>query len=294
MPELAYVNGEMLALDEAKISVLDRGFLFADGVYEVVTVLGGGLVDFSAHMARLERSLAEIGMAWPAPPERIADLHRRLLERSRLDEGYIYLQVTRGAAAARDFLPQQETEPSLVMFTCAKTVADVPAARDGIAVASVPDLRWVRRDIKSVGLLAQVLAKREAHGRGCQEAWMVQDGMVTEGGSSTAFIVCGREIVTRQNSTAILPGCTRRAVQALAEERGVDVEERPFSIAEAQAADEAFLTSATNLVMPVVRIDGQAIRDGRPGPLTLRLRQIYLEFARESALQEARAAGRGA
>jgi D-alanine transaminase len=292
MTDMACVNGAIMPLAEASISVLDRGFLFADGVYEVVAVLDGGLVDLEPHMRRLERSLGEVGIGWPVPAERIAGTFRMLLGRARLHEGYIYLQITRGDTSERDFLPTADAAPNLVMFTHAKPVADVPAARTGIAVASVPDRRWARRDIKSTALLAQVLAKREAAASGCQEAWMVEDGVVTEGASSTAFIVRGRRLVTRSNSVAILPGCTRQAVQMLAEERGVDVEERSFSIAEAQASDEAFVTSATNFVMPVVRIDGKAVGDGAPGPLASRLRDIYIAFARSSALEEARADGR--
>lgn len=277
---LAYVNGAFVPLPEARVSILDRGFLFADGIYEVVAVLDGALIDIEAHMARLERSLGEIGISPPEPSARIAELHRELVHRNHLDEGFVYLQVTRGIDPQRDFVPRQDSAATLTMFSQAKQVADVPAARTGVAVASMPDLRWARRDIKSTALLAQVLAKREAAARGCAEAWMVQDGYVTEGGSSTAFIVQDRHIVTRRNSHDILPGCTRRAVQALAEERGVDVEERPFTIAEAQQADEAFLTSATSFVLPVVRIDDVAVAGGAPGPLTWRLRELYLAFAR--------------
>jgi D-alanine transaminase len=276
----AYVNGSFVPMSDARVSILDRGFLFADGVYEVVAVLGGALIDIDAHLARLERSLGEIAIAAPEPFARIAELHRELVHRNRLDEGYVYLQVTRGVDPHREFAPRAGSEATLTMFSHARPVADVPAARTGVAVMSMPDLRWARRDIKSTGLLAQVLAKREAAARGCFEAWLVQDGTVTEGASSTAFIVQDRHIVTRRNSHAILPGCTRRAIQALAEERGVDVEERAFTIAEAQRADEAFLTSATNFVLPVVRIDDRPVADGKPGPLSLRLRELYLEFAR--------------
>ncbi len=281
--QLAYVNGEFKPLAEARISVLDRGFLFADGIYEVTAVLGGRLVDLDSHLARLQRSLGEIDMEMPESAERIAELHRELLARSSLDEGMVYLQVTSGAGAEREFLPPTGGAPSLVMFTQAKPLADNPAARTGIAVRTVPDLRWERRDIKSVALLAQVLAKRQAAASGCQEAWMVEDGCVTEGASSTAYIVQGETIVTRANSHAILPGCTRRALLALAAEHNLRIEERAFTVAEALAADEAFSTSATSFVLPVVRIDGQAIAAGRPGPLATRLRALYLDFARGHA-----------
>lgn len=289
MPNIAYVNGEFMPLADARISVLDRGFLFADGIYEVTAVLGGRLVDAESHLARLQRSLGEIDMALPMPIARIAELHRELIARSGLDEGLIYLQVTSGAAPEREFLPPAHGTPSLVMFTHARALADTPNARNGIAVRTVPDLRWERRDIKSVALIAQVLAKRQAAAAGCQEAWMVQHGQVTEGASSNAWIVQGETLVTRANSHAILPGCTRRALLALAAERGTRIEERAFTVAEALAADEAFSTSATTFVSPVVRIDGTPIGDGKPGPVATRLRALYLDFARghEPALQHA-------
>ncbi len=287
--QLAYVNGDFLPLAEARVSVLDRGFLFADGVYEVTAILDGRLIDLDSHLARLQRSLGELDMPMPETRDRIAALHHALLDRSGVTEGLIYLHVTSGAAAERDFLPPANGTPSLVMFTQAKNLSDNPAARTGIAVATVPDLRWARRDIKSVALLAQVLAKRQAAAAGAQEAWMIEDGRITEGASSTAYIVRGGTIVTRENSSAILPGCTRRALLALARERQMRIEERPFTVAEALSSDEAFTTSATSFVLPVVRIDGQSIADGRPGPLTMRLRALYLEFARshDPAIQHA-------
>ena len=289
MEQLAYVNGDFLPLAEARVPVLDRGFLFADGVYEVTAILGGRLIDLDSHMARLQRSLRELDMPSPEPAARIAELHRELLERSGVQEGLIYLQVTSGVGAERDFLPPANGTPSLVMFTQAKNLSDNPAARSGVAVATVPDLRWARRDIKSVALLAQVLAKRQAAAAGAQEAWMVDDGRITEGASSTAYIVKGGTIITRENSNAILPGCTRRALLKLARERQMRIEERPFTVAEALAADEAFTTSATSFVLPVVRIDGQPIGNGQPGPLAMRLRALYLEFAstHEPAIQHA-------
>jgi D-alanine transaminase len=288
MQHLAYVNGDIVPLAEARISVLDRGFLFADGVYEVTAILGGRLVDLDSHMARLRCSLRELDMTLPEPPARIAELHHTLIERSGVAEGLIYLQVTSGAGAERDFLPPPAAKPSLVMFTQAKALIDNPAARTGISVLTVPDLRWARRDIKSVALLAQVWAKRQAAAAGCAEAWMVEDGSVTEGASSNAYIVQGDTIVTRQNGHAILPGCTRAALLALARERQMRIEERAFTPAEALAADEAFSTSATAFVLPVVRIDGKAVGDGTPGQVATRLRALYVDFARapESAIED--------
>jgi D-alanine transaminase len=282
--DIAYVNGEFTPLHEARVFVLDRGFLFGDGVYEVAAVLDGRLIDNEAHLSRLERSLRELGLSSPLPMARIAELQRELLARSGLREGIVYLQITRGVAEREFGFPSGAT-PTLVMFTQEKNILASPAAAAGIAVKTVADIRWARRDIKSVALLAQVLAKQAAAAAGCQEAWMIDEaGLVTEGSSSTSFIITrDGAIVTRPNSTAILPGCTRRAVVALAEREGLAIEERAFSIAEALRAAEAFITSASTFVTPVVSIDGQAIGDGVPGAHTKRLRELYIAFARGSA-----------
>jgi len=284
LDRIAYINGSFVPLADAKISVLDRGFLFADGIYEVAAVLDGRLIDNASHLARLERSVSEIALELPETLPRIQEIQKQLIARNHLVDGLVYLQVTRGADTGRDFAFPKDVKPTLVMFTSAKDIVEAPAAKTGIAVITVPDIRWARRDIKSVALLAQVLAKQAAAVAGAGEAWMIEDGMVTEGGSSSAFILTQDDVlVTRQNSSAILPGCTRKAVVALAEERQLRVEERPFSIQEALAAKEAFITSATLFVQPVVSIDGTAIGDGKPGPMTNRLRAIYLDFARATA-----------
>lgn len=276
MNRIAYVNGEWVPLNEARISVLDRGFLFADGIYEVWAVLEGRLVDRAAHLDRLTRSAREIGLPLP---DGVAALIAGAVERNRLSNGLVYLQVTRGAAE-RDFAFPAAAHPSIVIFTQHKEILNAPAAATGIKVKTVPDLRWVRRDIKSVALLAQVLAKQEAAEAGCQEAWLVQDGLVTEGASSSAFIVTAEgALITRPNSKDILPGCTRKAVLALADETGITVEERAFSVEEALDAREAFITSASNFVLPVVEIDGRVLGDGRPGPVAGRLREIYIAAA---------------
>ena len=282
MDQIAYVNGSFVPLADAKVSVLDRGFLFADGIYEVSAVLEGRLVDNDAHLARLQRSVGEIALPLPETLVRIEEIQHELIARNNLVEGLVYIQVTRGAAP-RDFVFPKGVKPTLVMFATAKNIVDTPAAKTGIAVKTVPDIRWERRDIKSVALLAQVLAKQAAAEAGCQEAWMIEDGKVTEGGSSSAFILTQDDVlVTRPNSHAILPGCTRKAVIALAEERQLRVEERTFSVDEALAAKEAFITSASSFVQPVVTIDGQRIADGKPGPVATRLREIYVAFARAS------------
>ena len=283
MSDQVYVNGDYVARARASVSVFDRGFLFADGIYEVCAVLGGRLVDNPAHLDRLERSVAAIQLALPVSREEIVAIQRELVARNGVDEGLVYMQVTRGAAD-RDFPFPQGVRPTLVAFTQAKSVIASPAAATGVAVVSTPDLRWARRDIKSIALLAQVLAKQAAREAGSAEAFMVEDGLVTEGASSTAFIVTAAgEIVTRPLSNALLPGCTRLSVLRLARETGMPIVERAFSIAEAQAAREVFFTSATAFVMPVVTLDGKTIADGQPGPATRRLRQIYIETALASA-----------
>jgi D-alanine transaminase len=285
LPDIAYVNGVYTPLAEARISILDRGFLFADGVYEVAAVIDGRLVDNEAHLARLERSLKELRLESPVPLGEIVGIEREIVARNGVVEGMVYLQITRGAAE-RDFAFPKGAAPTLVAFAQRKNILASPAAKTGVKVITAPDLRWARRDIKSVALLAQVLAKQAAVEAGAQEAWMVDsDGLVTEGSSSTAFIVTRTgEIRTRPNSEAILPGCTRRAVLALAQEAGLLIVERGFSPAEACEAAEAFLTSASNLVLPVVSIDGRPVGDGAPGPLVARLRALYLDFARETAV----------
>jgi D-alanine transaminase len=284
LDRIAYVNGSFVPLSEARVSVLDRGFLFADGVYEVAAVLDGRLIDNVSHLARLQRSVGEIALDLPETPERIQQIQKELIARNHLVSGLVYLQITRGADTGRDFAFPKDVKPTLVMFTSVKDIVNAPSAKTGIAVITVPDIRWARRDIKSVALLAQVLAKQAAAAAGAGEAWMIEDGMVTEGGSSSAFILTQDDVlVTRQNSSAILPGCTRKAVVALAEERQLRVEERPFSVSEALAAKEAFITSATLFVQAVVTIDGNAIASGKPGPITSRLREIYVNFARATA-----------
>ena len=285
MEKIAYVNGSFVPMADAKVSILDRGFLFADGIYEVAAVLDGKLIDNASHLARLERSVGEIKLELPEPPARIQEIQKELVARNNLVNGMVYLEVTRGADSGRDFAFPKGVKPTLIMFTSTKDIINAPSAKSGIAVITVPDLRWTRRDIKSVALLAQVLAKQAAAEAGAGEAWMIEDGKVTEGGSSSAFILTHDDVlVTRQNGSEILPGCTRKAVVALAEERQLRVEERAFTIEEALAAKEAFTTSATVFVQGVVSIDGKQVGNGKPGPMTNRLREIYVEFARKTAV----------
>lgn len=279
MTRTFYVNGDFVAEENAKISVLDRGFLFADAVYEVSTVLQGKLIDNTAHLKRLGRSLSELSMAPPCSDEDIARAQLQLIEMNELQEGLLYLQVSRGMAD-RDFAYPANATSSLVMFTQEKNLLDSPLAKTGMHIISIPDLRWKRRDIKTVGLLAPSMGKQAAVDAGVHDAWMVEDGLVTEGTSNNAYIVTsGKKIQTRQLGHEILSGVTRRAVLKFAQQAGYTVVEEPFSIEEARKASEAFTTSASSFVMPVVNIDGVTLGDGKPGPVSTELRKIYIDTA---------------
>lgn len=278
-PRIVYVNGRYCPIEEATISIMDRGFLFGDGIYEVTAVLEGRLIDNGPHLERLDRSLGEIGIANPHTLAEWTAIQSELMGRNGLREGLIYIEVTRGVAE-RDFACPNDLAPTVVMFTQTKAIRDNPAAKSGAAVITLPDLRWKRRDIKSVALLPQVLAKLAAKSAGVAETWMVEDGYVTEGASSTAFIItAAKEIVTRPLSHAVLPGITRNAVMRLAERHGLTLIERLFTVDEALAAREAFFTSASAFAMPVVKIDGQPVGNGTPGPLVQELRALYIEAA---------------
>lgn len=284
MSRIVYVNGDYLPEEEAKVSVFDRGFLFADGVYEVTSVLDGKLIDFAGHAKRLERSLSELDMDSPVTKEELLEIHRQLVARNELVDGLIYLQVTRGAAD-RDFVYPTGARPTLVLFTQSKPgLARTPVADAGIRVISIPDIRWGRRDIKTVQLLYPSMGKMMAKAEGKDDAWMVEDGLVTEGTSNNAYIVKDGRIITRHLGNEILHGITRAAVLRFAREAQMQVEERSFSIDEAQNADEAFITSASAFVMPVVEIDGVQLGDGKPGAVSRRLREIYLEESRKVAI----------
>jgi D-alanine transaminase len=287
MSRTVYVNGEYLPEEDAKISIFDRGFLMADGVYEVTSVLGGKLIDFDGHCKRLARSLQELDMAAPVSDDELLAIHRELVARNDVTDGMVYLQVTRGAPGDRDFaFPDPATTPStLVLFTQSKPgLADSPASRTGMKVISIPDIRWGRRDIKTVQLLYPSMGKMMAKKAGADDAWMVEDGFVTEGTSNNTYIVKGNRIVTRHLGTEILHGITRAAVLRCAAEAQMVVEERAFTIEEAMAADEAFFTSASAFVMPVVEIDGATLGSGTPGPVAIRLREIYLDEMRRAAV----------
>ncbi|MEM6942404.1 MAG: D-amino-acid transaminase [Pseudomonadota bacterium] len=284
MSRIVYVNGEYLPEEAAKISVFDRGFLMADGVYEVTSVLSGKLCDYEGHRARLHRSLVELKMDSPVSDDELLEIHRELVKRNDLEEGVVYLQITRGAAD-RDFAWPKEATPGIVLFTQVKDLEEAAAAKTGIKVMSQPDLRWGRRDIKTVQLLYPSFAKMAAKEHGADDAWMVaDDGFVTEGTSNNAYIVKDGKIITRHLGHEILHGITRAAVLKLAREAQMQVEERPFTISEAQEADEAFITAASTFVCPVVEVDGAAIGAGAPGPVAKRLREIYLSEARAHSI----------
>ncbi|MEH3414249.1 D-amino-acid transaminase [Phytobacter diazotrophicus] len=280
MSRTVYLNGEYVPEEEAKISVFDRGFLFADAVYEVTAVVNGKLVDFAGHVARLARSCRELGLPLTLSQDDLREIHQRLIAENGLTEGGIYLQLTRGNSGDRDFhFPSAQTPTTLVLFTQARAVVDHPAASKGIRVVTCPDIRWQRRDIKTVQLLAPCLAKAWAEANGADDAFLVEDGFITEGSSCNCYIVTAdKTIVTRPLSNNILHGITRKALFRLGEEHGITFEERLFTAQEARQASEVFISSATTFVWPVVSVDGQQIGDGKPGEITKLLRRIYLEM----------------
>lgn len=287
MTRTVYLNGDYLPEDEARISIFDRSFLMADGVYEVTSVLDGKLIDFPGHVARLERSLGALDMEKPDAFDDLLEIHRELVRLNGIEEGMIYLQVSRGSAGDRDFVfpDPEEVKPTLVLFTQSKPgLSDSPLARTGMKIISIEDIRWGRRDIKTVQLLYPSMGKMMAKKAGAHDAWMIEDGHVTEGTSNNAYIVKGGKIITRNLSNDILHGITRAAVLRFAREAQMEVEERAFTIAEAMDADEAFVTSASTFVTPVVEIDGTALGDGTPGPVAARLREIYLDESLKTAI----------
>ena len=284
MSRTVYVNGAYLPEEDAKVSIFDRGFLFADGVYEVTSVLEGKILEFEGHCTRLKSSLNELSIDYVVDDEELLEIHRELVRRNNLIEGVIYLQVTRGEAD-RDFAYPKDATPTLVLFTQVKSLVDTPTATNGIKVISVDDIRWGRRDIKTVQLLAPSMCKMAAKAQGCDDAWMVEDGFVTEGTSNNAYIVTKEgTLVTRNLSNALLHGITRASVLKMAKEAQIKIEERPFTIEEAKEASEAFITAASTFVCPVVEIDGVSLGDGTPGKISNRLREIYIDESRKAAI----------
>jgi len=280
-----YLNGAYVAENEATVSIFDRGFLFADGVYEVTTVVNGKLIGFEGHITRLQRSLDELKMPVTINADDLLEVHRELVRLNDIDQGMIYLQITRGNPGDRDFaFPPEDTEPTIVLFTQKKQVVGTAVETKGLKVISLEDLRWGRRDIKTVQLLFPSMAKMEAKTQGADDAWMVQDGFVTEGTSNNAYIVKDGRIITRNLSNDILHGITRKSVLACARLLQMQVEERPFTLEEAYAADEAFATSASGFTNPIVDIDGHKIGTGKPGPVGDKLRALYLEENMKAAI----------
>ncbi len=284
MGPIVYLNGEYMAAEQAKISIFDRSVLFGDAVYEVTGVLGGKLIDFTHHLTRLDHSLRQLSIPPPLDRHTLLAAFRELVRRNEIKEGWVYVQITRGMAE-RDYVYQEGLIPTVFMFTQPTDSSTNPVVQTGVTLRSVPDIRWARRDIKTVNLLGQVLAKQTAQEHGAYEALMVgPDGWVTEGGSTSFFLVRDRTIVTRSLSRDILPGITRQAVLALCRRNGIDFEERCFTLEEACGAEETFITGASTFVMPVVRIDDRPIGQGVPGPVTRAMRALYLRYARDMAM----------
>lgn len=279
MSRIAYVNGRYVPHGEAAVHIEDRGYQFADGVYEVIWVRDGRLIDEAGHLDRLERSLRELSIAMPMARRVICLVLRQMMRRNRIVNGIVYCQITRGVAR-RDFAFPVGVVPSMVM-TARPLKRDNGEMHTGVTVITIPDIRWARRDIKTVGLLGQALGKQQAKQAGAYEAWMVDgQGFITEGTSSNAWIVTRQgEIVTRAVSNDILAGITRASVIALARERQMTIVERAFTREEAALAVEAFMTSASALVTPIVRIDGKPVGDGIAGPVAQRMRALYLDYA---------------
>ncbi len=284
MARTVYVNGEYTDAITASLSIFDRGILFADSVYEVSSVLQGKLLDNAAHLARLQRSLAELALRLPVSLATLQQIQMYLIQANQLQEGIVYIQVTRGASFERNFAMPHDTRPSLIVFTQAANLMHSPLAERGIKVITVEDIRWQRRDIKTTMLLPASLAKQQAINTGADDAWLVTDGYVNEGSANNAFIITHDNcIITRPLDQQILHGITRAAVLRLAQEQALTLEERAFTVQEAYQAKEAFSTGASAFVLPVVAIDGYVLGDGKPGVLTRRLRELYIAQALATA-----------
>jgi D-alanine transaminase len=279
-----YINGDFKKEDEAKVSVFDRGLLFSDSLYEVTTVINGKLIDFNNHMKRLDRSMTELKFKKLLNHLDILIFHRKLIELNNLKEGMIYLQVTRGIADRSFDMPKDKIEPTVLAFTQEKKIIDSESAKNGIKVMTLDDLRWKRCDIKTTQLLYASMAKTEATEKGFDDAWMLREGYITEGSSSNAWIIKGKIIMTRQSDNLILSGITRDAIFKCAKDLGYEVVTKNITLQDAQSASEAFITSATAFVMPVVKINASQIGDGRPGKFVTALREEYIKQALESSI----------
>ena len=279
-----YINGDFKKEDEAKVSVFDRGLLFSDSLYEVTTVINGKLIDFNNHMKRLDRSMTELKFKKLLNHLDILIFHRKLIELNNLKEGMIYLQVTRGVADRSFDMPKNKIEPTVLAFTQEKKIIDSESAKNGIKVMTLDDMRWKRCDIKTTQLLYASMAKTEATEKGFDDAWMLREGYVTEGSSSNAWIIKGKIIMTRQSDNLLLSGITRDAIFKCAKDLGYEVVTKNITLQDAQSASEAFITSATAFVMPVVKINASQIGDGKPGKFVTALREEYIKQAVASAI----------
>ena len=279
-----YINGDFKKEDEAKVSVFDRGLLFSDSLYEVTTVINGKLIDFNNHMKRLDRSMTELKFKKLLNHLDILIFHRKLIELNNLKEGMIYLQVTRGVVDRSFDMPKDKIEPTVLAFTQEKKIIDSESAKNGIKVMTLDDMRWKRCDIKTTQLLYASMAKTEATEKGFDDAWMLREGYVTEGSSSNAWIIKGKIIMTRQSDNLILSGITRDVIFKCAKDLGYEVVTKNITLPDAQSASEAFITSATACVMPVVKINASQIGDGKPGKFVTALREEYIKQALESSI----------
>jgi D-alanine transaminase len=281
MSRIAYVNGRYVPQSHARVAIEDRGYLFSDGVYDVIPIHGGRLAFADRHLDRLDRSLKELRIAPPMSRAALLHVAQEVIHRNGVQDGTIYIQVTRGVAP-RDHKFPKDIKPAVIMMARRRKPPAPDLLAKGAAVITVPDQRWARRDIKCISLIANVLAKQAAAEQGAFEAWLVDEaGMVTEGSSTTAWIATAKgELVTRPNGIEILPGVTRSVVVDVVRELGLTLQLRPFSRDEAYAAREAFLTSTSNFVLPITRIDRKPVGEGKPGPIAARLREAYLKVAR--------------
>jgi D-alanine transaminase len=287
MSRIVYVNGNYVPENEATVSVFDRGFVMADAIYEVTAVMDGKMIEFDGHMARMQRSLDELGIAYKVDYDEMLAIHREMITRNNLVSGGIYIQITRGNPGDRDFLFEDgdAISPTIVLFTQEKPdPRNNSNMESGWHVMTMDDLRWHRRDIKTVQLLWPSLAKTAAIRSGFDDTWMVENGTITEGTSNNAYIIKDGVIITRQLSHDILHGITRASLLRYAKDRQMTIEERPFTVDEVKAADEAFVTSASTYVTPIISIDGVNIGDGAPGKHTLELRQVYIEESLKAAI----------
>jgi len=279
-----YINGEFKKEDEAKVSIFDRGLLFSDSVYEVTSVINSKLIDFKHHVERLDRSMNELKFKTLIDHDEILAFHRKLIELNNLKEGMIYTQVTRGVVDRSFDMPKQAIKPTVLAFTQEKKILESDTAKNGIKVMTLEDMRWKRNDIKTTQLLYASMAKSEATAKGFDDAWMLRQGYVTEGSSNNVWIIRSKNIMTRQSDNLILSGITRAVVLECAKKLNYEVITKNFTKVDAESADEAFMTSATGLITPVVKINSSQIGDGKPGNFTKSLRAEYIKRALEIAI----------